>query len=307
MSGELTAVDFDMLRKLVRERSGIVLGDDKRYLVEHRLLPVAERHGFKTIPELVNKLRASAWSEVHRQVVEMMTTNETYFFRDGQPFEALVQHVIPQVMKTKAAQKQLNIWCAACSTGQEPYSILMVLRDRVPALANWNIKLYATDLNVEVLNRAKAGKYTSYEVNRGLTPAYLSRFFKAEGADFVVSPDLRKMIDFQPLNLLDSWPNLPVMDIVFVRNVLIYFDVETKRAILGKVRKTLHPDGFMFLGGAETTLNIDDNYDRVLFERSGCYRVRSSSEVRTPTGAWSIPKVNPINVANPAGGIVKPK
>jgi len=274
MAAELSVQDFEFIRKLVRERSGIVLGDDKRYLIEHRLQPVAEKHGSKTLAELTVRLRATAWSELHRQVVEMMTTNETYFFRDGQPFEALTQVVIPPLMKARESDRKLTIWCAASSTGQEPYSILMVLRDRFPSLASWQLKLIATDLNVEVLARARSGRYSTYEVNRGLAPAYLSRFFTADGSDFVVNPDLRRAVDFQPLNLLDSWPNLPTMDIVFLRNVLIYFDVDTKRAILGKVHRLLRPDGFLFLGGAETTLNVDDRFERVPFDRAGCYRLK---------------------------------
>jgi chemotaxis protein methyltransferase CheR len=175
----------------------------------------------------------------------------------------------------------------------------MVIRDRLPALAGWQMKLVATDLNAEVLGRAKAGRYSSYEVNRGLAPAYLSRFFKADGNDFVVSPDLRKAVDFQVLNLLDTWPGLPPMDVVFLRNVLIYFDIDTKRAILNKVRKLLAPHGFLFLGGAETTLNIDDRFERVPFDRAGCYRIRPDA-VATPSGRWPVVKDQPLVVRPPA-------
>lgn len=293
MAMELSAADFEFIRKLVRDRSGIVLGDDKRYLIDHRLQPVAERNACRTIAELVVRLRAVAWSDLHRQVVEMMTTNETYFFRDGQPFEALVQVVMPPLIKARGEERRLNIWCAACSTGQEPYSILMVLRDRLPALASWQLKLVATDLNAEVLGRAKLGRYSSYEVNRGLAPAYLSRFFRPDGNEFEVVPDLRKAIDFQVLNLLDAWPGMPVMDVVFLRNVLIYFDLDTKRAILGKVRKLLAPDGYLFLGGAETTLNIDDRFERVAFDRAGCYRLRAEG-VATPSGRYPVLKDKPL-------------
>jgi chemotaxis protein methyltransferase CheR len=254
---------------------------------------VAERNACRTLAELVVRLRSAAWSDLHRQVVEMMTTNETYFFRDGQPFEALVQLVLPQIIKARGEERKLNIWCAACSTGQEPYSILMVLRDRLPVLANWQIKLVATDLNAEVLGRALAGRYSSYEVNRGLTPAYLSRFFRVEGNEYVVAPELRKAVDFQVLNLLDAWPGMPGMDVVFLRNVLIYFDIDTKRAILNKVRKLLTPTGFLFLGGAETTLNIDDRFERVPFDRAGCYRLRADA-VSIPSGRWPVATDKPI-------------
>lgn len=270
---DFSVTDFEFLRRLVRERAGIVLGDDKRYLIEHRLQSVAERNACRSIGDLVALLRNNTWSDVHRQVVEMMTTNETYFFRDGQPFEAFAQLVIPQLMKAHEGDRQITLWCAACSTGQEPYSLLMVLRDRFPSLANWKVQLIATDINAEVLSRARAGRYTTYEVGRGLSPTLLSRFFSAEGSDYVVKNELRQAVEFRLLNLLDPW-NLPTVDVVFMRNVLIYFDLDTKRAILNKVRKYLQAEGFLFLGGAETTLNIDDHFERVAFERAGLYRLK---------------------------------
>lgn len=267
-----------MIRRLVRDRSGIVLGDDKSYLIEHRLLPLCQKSGCRTMAELVTRLRASGWSDLHRQVVELMTTNETYFFRDGQPFEALAQVVVPPLMKAREAEKRINLWCAASSTGQEPYSILMQLRDRFPSLLSWQVRMIATDINAEVLMKARAGRYNQYEVNRGLPTGFLNRFFTKDQNDYLVNGDLRQAIEFQVLNLIDPWPMLPMMDVVFLRNVLIYFDTDTKKMILGKVFKILRPDGFLFLGGAETTLNIDDRFERVPFDRAGCYRVRAIAQ-----------------------------
>jgi chemotaxis protein methyltransferase CheR len=278
MESSLLLQDFEMIRRLVRDRSGIVLGDDKSYLIEHRLLPLCQKSGCRTMAELVTRLRASAWSDLHRQVVELMTTNETYFFRDGQPFEALAQVVVPPLMKAREAEKRINLWCAASSTGQEPYSILMQLRDRFPSLLSWQVRMIATDINAEVLIKARAGRYNQYEVNRGLPAGFLNRFFTKDQNDYLVNGDLRQAIEFQVLNLIDPWPMLPMMDVVFLRNVLIYFDTDTKKMILGKVFKILRPDGFLFLGGAETTLNIDDRFERVPFDRAGCYRVRAIAQ-----------------------------
>jgi chemotaxis protein methyltransferase CheR len=272
---ELTPADFDYVRTLVRDRAAIVLEEDKHYLIETRLQTLARADGLKSASEVVDRMRRDRLSVWHTKVVEAMTTNETSFFRDLKPFEALRKMVFPALVAQRRAERRLVIWCAACSTGQEPYTVAMVVRDPSVVPAGWTTQIIATDLATNVLERAKLGRYNQFEVNRGLPATLLVKYFQKQGTEWQVKDDLRSMIDFKQLNLIEPWPSLPTTDVVFLRNVLIYFDVETKRRILAKVRKLLRPDGYLFLGGAETTLNLDDAFVRVDFEGSGCYRLKS--------------------------------
>jgi chemotaxis protein methyltransferase CheR len=270
----LNQAHFDYFRTLLRQRSGIVLEDEKKYLVETRLSAVAQREGLASVEDLLAKLQAAPRNGLHEQVIDAMTTNETSFFRDGQPFEALRQEVLPELLQRRARARQLSIWCAAASTGQEPYSLCMLLREHFPALASWNVRILATDLSRAALDRAQQGLYSQVEVNRGLTTRLLGKYFDKRGLEWQLSGDVRRMVEFRQLNLLDPWPTSPPVDIVLLRNVLIYFDVETKKQILVRVRRILRPDGFLFLGGAETTHHLDDAFERIPFDRAGCYRLR---------------------------------
>lgn len=294
----LNPLDFDFLRRLVRDRSGIVLGEDKAYLLESRLSPVVREEGLGSIEQLCQRLRSNAPAQLLRDVIEAMTTNETLWFRDVHPFEVLGRRILPELMRARAEKKQLSIWCAASSTGQEPYSVAMTIREQVPQLTGWNLRYVATDLSTEVLARARAGIYSQLEVNRGLPPDKLQRWFRrVDGNGWQISEDIRRMVEFRELNLLESWPfGGERFDIVMMRNVLIYFDLETKRTILGKVRRLLAPDGWFFLGGAETTMNIDDGYERVADERGGCYRLRNGSTNRYPSGAYSAVPVQQVPI-----------
>jgi chemotaxis protein methyltransferase CheR len=208
-------------------------------------------------------------------VVEAMTTNETTFFRDVYPFDALRDQLIPELMQRRAAQRQLVIWSGACSTGQEPYTIAMLLREHFPALTAWQVRILATDLSSEVLDRAKTGRYSQAEVNRGLPATFLVKYFRKHGVEWQIVDEIRRMVEFSELNLNEAWSRVPPCDLVFMRNVLIYFDVETKRTILGKLRRVIRPDGYHFLGGAETTMNLDDMYQRIAFGKTGYYRLGS--------------------------------
>jgi chemotaxis protein methyltransferase CheR len=266
------------LCKMIRDKSGIVLGEDKLYLIESRLKPLAEKNGHRTLGDLIIALRKVEWSPLHYAVIDAMTTNETYFFRDIAPFDALREKLIPDIMKKRAGEKTLHMWCGAASTGQEPYSIMMTLREHFPSLQNWDVKLLATDLSTKVLARCKAGRYTQQEVERGLPPATLTRFFNKVGNEWEAKDNIRAGIEFRELNLLDSWFNLGRFDIVFMRNVLIYFDVEVKRMLFGKIRKVLVPDGYLLLGGAESPLNIDNQFVRFPYERGGIYRQLEPTE-----------------------------
>ena len=215
-------------------------------------------HGFATVDLLVDKLRTDERGKLGTDVIEALTTNETSFFRDIHPFEALKTLVLPELVKARATTKTLRLWCAASSTGQEPYSIAMIIREHFPALATWNVQIIATDINKTVLERAKLGVFKQLEVNRGLPAMMLVKHFEKDGADWRIKEPLRKMITFQELNLLDRWPIFSQQDVIFMRNVLIYFDVATKKKLLARVRETMRDDGYLFLGGAETTMNIDN-------------------------------------------------
>lgn len=270
----LSLPEFNYVCRLVLDQSAIVLEEDKGYLVESRLLPLARREGFTTINLLVQKLQAESFNGLHRQAVEAMTTNETSFFRDFHPFEALKKFVLPALIARRATERALSIWCAACSSGQEPYSLAMLIREHFPRLSGWRIHILATDLSTEILARAREGRYSQLEVNRGLPASLLIRYFQKQGCDWYLRDEIRTMVDYQILNLANAWPFLPPMDIVMIRNVLIYFGVETKKEIFAKVRRVLKPDGYFFLGAAETTFGIDDSFERVQLERSTCYQVR---------------------------------
>lgn len=277
---------FEFVRTLVRKRSGIVLGAEKDYLIQARLTTLSRKEGFDSITELLDQtqslldqLDADSQNVLSEKVVEAMTTNETSFFRDQHPFECLRNHVLPDLLPRRAAERSLKIWSAACSTGQEPYSVAMVLREHFPELHDWPVQLIASDLSTKCLERGRQGRYSQMEVSRGLPAPRLAKHFSRRGLDWVVHDDLRRMIDFRQLNLLDPdldhW--LPQMDIVFLRNVLIYFDKETSQQILGRIRRVLRPDGYLFLGGAETTLFLDDAFERVPMNQAGCYRLKQPS------------------------------
>lgn len=264
--------DFDYVRNYVRAQAAIVIEPGKEYLVESRLLTLARKENIASIDLLVDQLRAKPGSELHRRVVDAMTTNETSFFRDLHPFEALKKSLLPELVQKRRAERQLNFWCGAASTGQESFSVLMTIAENFPEIFQWNFNFIATDLSLAVLAQAQSGIYSQLEVNRGLPAPLLVKYFKRQGDNWEFDPVLRKKVLFKELNLVSNWPFMPAMDVVFLRNVLIYFDVETKKTILGKIRRLLRPGGYLFLGGAETTLNLDDAYERVVLERATCYR-----------------------------------
>ncbi len=271
-----TPENLTFLRDLVYRRSAIVLEADKQYLIDSRLSPVAREAGFASIDDLVTSIRRDQGTPLLRRVVEAMTTNETLFFRDVHPFEALRTQLVPELLRARSADRTLRIWCAAASTGQEPYSIGMTLREHFPELATWNVQITATDLNAAVLERAREAKYRQLEVNRGLPAQFLLKYFERQGAEWQLNANIRNMVTFRELNLLDSWTSLGPQDLVFMRNVLIYFDIETKRRLLGRLRQTLRPEGFLILGGAETTTNLDESYSPVRVGRGVYFQSKSA-------------------------------
>lgn len=275
MTATITDSEFGYVRDLVLEHAAIVLDSGKTYLVESRLQPIARREGAGTVGALVTRLRNERYGRIHHDVVQAMTTNETSWYRDQTPFHALQHHVIPDLMRNRLGEQRLSIWSAACSTGQEPYTIAMTLKDQFPALESWNVRILASDLSQSVLQQARAGRYTQVEVNRGLPTAVLLRHFTQCGPYWQIKDEIRRMVQFGSVNLAGAWPALPPLDIVFLRNVMIYFDVATKRSILANVRRVLRPDGYLFLGTAETTLQIDDSFERVQSSGATFYRLKA--------------------------------
>ncbi len=274
MNNTVSSVEFEYIRELVYRRAAIVLDDGKEYLVESRLQPLARRLAEGSIPKLVRRLRDEPLNAIHNEVVEAMTTNETSFFRDRHPFEAMSQHVLP-ALATMRGGAPLTIWSAASSSGQEAYSLGILIHEKFPELLGGRVRCYASDVSTSMLSKAVEGRYSHLEVNRGLPAHLLVKYFERRGVDWEIKDIVRRMVEFRQMNLAAPWAPLPPMDVVFMRNVLIYFDTETKRAVLDRLRRVLKPDGFLFLGAAETTLNLDDSYERVLFDKATCYRLRN--------------------------------
>ncbi len=272
----MTAADFDYVSAFVRDMAAIVLEPRREYLVESRMQTLARRENLPTVGALVAKLRDGPNHGLHRKVVDAMTTSETSFFRDLPQFDALRKTILPELLTRHAQEQQLNFWCGAASTGQEPYSVLLLLADDFPELLKWDLKFVATDLCGELIARARAGRYNQLEVNRGLPATMLGRHFTRQGAEWELKAELRGRVDFRELNLAQNWPSLPSLDLVFLRNVLVYFDGETQRAILAKVRRLLRPGGYLLLGETETALNVDDAFERVALANTACYRVRAA-------------------------------
>lgn len=264
--------DFSFVAKLVDQRTGIVLERGKEYLVEARLGAVAAKEGLPSLDALVARLRGAGADPLARRVCDAMTTNETSFFRDVHPFEVLRKSVLPDLIERRRVTRQLNLWCAASATGQEPYSVVLTMLEHFPQLADWKVSFVATDLSADVLAKARAGRFTQLEVNRGLPAPLLVKYFRKDGADWELDPAVRRRVEFREMNLTTAWPAMPPLDLIFMRNVLIYFAVETKRQILTRARGLLRPDGYLFLGGAETTLNLDEAYQRVQLEKGSVYR-----------------------------------
>jgi chemotaxis protein methyltransferase CheR len=272
----LASGEFDYIRNLVHERSALVLEPGKEYLVESRLGPVAIQEGFSSLDRLIERLRTNPYGPLHRKVIEAMTINETTFFRDPRPFEVLKTVVLPELIKKRAEDRALNVWFAACSSGQEPYSFAMLLREHFPSVSGWDCRLIASDISRDVLARGRNGLYTQLEVNRGLPAPLLLKYFRKVDHGWQLCPEVRRMVTFQEINLIEAWPALPRMDIVFMRNVLIYFSVDAKKAILTRVSRLLRPGGFLFLGGSETPMYLDKTFQPVPPERPALFRVTKS-------------------------------
>jgi chemotaxis protein methyltransferase CheR len=288
----VTPPDYEYLRKVLKDLSGLDLSADKQYLIESRLLPLARKSGMSDLGELVQKMKGGS-SALINQVVEAMTTNETFFYRDKVPFDHLRDTIMPEVLRARAARKSIRIWCAAGSTGQEPYSIAMCLKEMGALVAGWRIEILSTDLSQEVLEKSKAGIYSQFEVQRGLPIQLLVKHFKQLGELWQINPDIRSMVQHRQLNLLHDFSQLGVFDVIFCRNVLIYFDQETKSRIFARLAKGIEPDGFLVLGAAETVVGLTEVF-KPFPDRRGLYRPNGAQNAPGKTLPAGAPKLAAI-------------
>lgn len=263
----MTPTEREFLYKVLKEESGLVLSGEKDYLVESRLMPIARRNSVTSISELVALIQKPGSAAVKNDIVEAMTTNESFFFRDKTPFAHFTETMMPALLESRSSQKRLRIWCAAASTGQEPYSLAICLKEMASKLAGWRIEILGTDISGEVLEKAKTGLYSQFEVQRGLPIQMLTTYFTQVGDMWQVDSAIRAMVQYREFNLLDSMTSLGTFDMIFCRNVLIYFDQPTKSMVLDKMAKQLAPDGFLVLGAAETVLGLTKSFKTVAGKR----------------------------------------
>lgn len=272
----MTPNDYDYLRNLLKTRSGLVLGADKHYLVESRLLPVVRKAGLGDLTALVQKLKGADAEQLIVEVVEAMTTNETFFFRDRIPFDHFRDSIVPALIAARARERRIRVWCAAASTGQEPYTLAICLKEMGKALAGWQVEIVATDISLEALEKARTGIYSQFEVQRGLPIMMLVKYFTQVGELWQLTPELRGMVQFKPYNLLHDFSRLGVFDVLFCRNVLIYFDQQTKVDVLDRMARAIAPDGFLALGAAETVVGLTDSF-KPISDKRGLYAPQQTS------------------------------
>jgi chemotaxis protein methyltransferase CheR len=276
----VTPLDYDYLRNLLKARSGLVLGADKHYLVESRLLPVARKAGVADLAALVQKLKGADAEPLIVEVVEAMMTNETLFFRDRIPFDHFRETIMPALLAARARERRIRIWCAAASTGQEPYTLAICLKEMSKALSGWHVDIVATDISTEVLEKARSGIYSQFEVQRGLPITMLVKYFTQVGELWQLMPELRGMVQFKLHNLLHDFSRMGVFDVVFCRNVLIYFDQQTKIDVLDRIARATAPDGYLVLGAAETVVGLTESFKPVADKR-GLYMPNRTTGTKT--------------------------
>ena len=275
--------EFKAICNFVQKSSGIVLSQSKEYLVDSRLKPIAEEHGFADIGALARGLTLAP-EAVKAAVTDAMTTNETFFFRDKTPFTLFEEIILPELVKARRVARRLRIWCAAASTGQEPYSLAMLLLKHKRALAGLKVDIVGTDLSVSAIARAKQGRYTQFEVQRGLPVDLLVKHFTQEGTHWLISDEIKRMVKFSLLNLLEPYSSIGLVDVVYCRNVLIYFDGETKKQVLTSLRKAMRPDGYLVLGAADTVMGSNGEFERANNKR-GLYQPVEAGEMRPALSA----------------------
>jgi len=275
--------DFDLLSSILKERSGLVLSEDKIYLLESRLTPIARQRGLETLDDLIGQIRLHRKEDLLNDITEAMTTNESFFFRDNTPFDLFKDTVLPELLVSRAQTKRVRIWCAAASTGQEPYSLGIILKEMQDKLAGWNFEIIGTDISQQVLDKAKAGIYSQFEVQRGMPIKLLMKYFTQAGEMWQISEEIRNMVTYRPFNLLSNLSSLGTFDVIFCRNVLIYFDQETKSQVLERMRNQITNDGTLFLGSAETVLGLTDKFKPVSGKR-GLYMTSDNKDSALKAG-----------------------
>lgn len=270
----MTPAEFDQLRRVMLEATGVALDDSKQYLMEARLPPTLKRLGLASVSEFAAKLAQQPFGPLRSELVDALVTNESSFFRDRHPWETFASTVIPGLIERRSTERSLSFWCAAASTGQEPFSLAMLLRDRFPDVVNtWKVSILATDVSHGTVERARLGRFSQIEVNRGLPAPTLLKHFRQDGLQWQLHDDVRRMIEFRELNLCRPWPALPMFDAILLRNVMIYFNTDDKKAVLQRAARVLRPDGFLLLGAAETVLNLSDSFERVADLQGGFFRL----------------------------------
>lgn len=282
----MNSTDFEFLRDFLYQRSGLALTPDKAYLLESRLAPIARKAKLTSLSELVARLRQRVDEALTIQIVEAMTTNETLFFRDRWPFERFTTMILPALMEHNRATRRIRIWCAACSSGQEPYSLAMLLSEASAKLAGWSVEITATDISEEMLARCHRGWYSTFEVQRGLPADLQKKYFVKEGDGWVISEKLRAMVKFRNFNLLADPASIGLhgLDLIFCRNVLIYFDEGTRKKVFAGMARAMKADGYLCLGGAETVIGISDAF-RILPGERGLFAVNGAAGIQPAPAA----------------------
>lgn len=266
--------DCELVRTFMHQRAGVVLEPAKDYLIEARLQTLAHREKLASSDAVIAVLRANPDDALARKVLDALLMGETSFFRDGHLFETLHKTVLPELRAAHREDRKLSFWCGASSSGQEPFSLLMTMAEHCPELLGWDLEFLSTDLCLDALDRARAARFTQLEVNRGLPSDLLAKYFTRATAEWEFHPDLRRRVDFREVNLVRDWPEMPGLDLVLLRNVLSYFDVETKQSVLARARARLRPGGFLVLGATENLANLVDGFETVVHDKTVCYRLR---------------------------------
>lgn len=293
----MTPQDYDFLRTCLKERSGLVLSADKQYLVESRLLPIARKTSLNGLAELVTTLKRGDAEALMTMVVEAMTTNETYFFRDKTPFENFRSTILPALLAARPNSRHIRIWCAAASTGQEPYSLAILLKEMGREVDGCRIDIFATDISKEVLEKARQGIYSQFEAQRGLPIQLLIKYFTQVGDLWQVAPEIRAMVKFHQFNLLSDFTHLGMFDLVFCRNLLIYFGQATKADLLERLAQVIHEDGYLVLGAAETVVGLTDSF-KIVADKRGLYMPNVRAAKAAGPGAMrSSPRLVAVNSA----------
>ncbi|MDA1275907.1 MAG: methyltransferase [Verrucomicrobia bacterium] len=248
----ISAPEFEYVRDLVKSRSGVLLRDKERFLAEARLTPLARQNGAGSVSEFITRVQVSENNGLHDSVLDSLLPKETAFFRDAYSFELLRSHVLRTIEMRRSGERRIRIWCAGCSSGQEPFSVAMMIGRYFSQILSWDIEIYATDLSKEALETAQSARYNKIELNRGVPSNYFKEFFREEEKGFVVSEKLRKVVCFEELNLSEDWPQLEQLDLVLLRNVISYFTPEIRMKVLANVKRVLKTDGYLLLGAGES-------------------------------------------------------